>query len=101
MRTTMKRGIGQGAVLSGSGEAAAPLFGPMARYRHPVPPRRSVFGVILRGLGWLVVAPAVLGSGVAGVLYLYTHESLAYLSQPTRVTKIAAGYVSPIKSPSD
>lgn len=99
MRTTLKRGIGQAAGVSGSGQAAVPLFGPIARYRQPGKPRRSVIGLILRGFGWLVVALAVVGTGIGGGLYLYTHESLAVLSQPTKVTRIASNYVSAIKSP--
>jgi LCP family protein required for cell wall assembly len=102
MRTTLKRGIGQAAGLNGNGHSAvAPFFGPIARYRQPDPPRRSVMGLILRGFGWLALAVAVIGSGAAGGLYLYTHESLAVLSKPTKVTKIASHYVTPIKSPSD
>jgi LCP family protein required for cell wall assembly len=102
MRTTLKFGIGQGAGHSGGGEAAAlPLFGPVARYRQPGQPRRSVIGLILRGFGWLVLSLAVIGSGVAGGLYLYTHESLAALSQPNKGTIAAQPYVSAIKSPSD
>jgi LCP family protein required for cell wall assembly len=80
MRTTLKRGIGQGAEVSGSGQAAVPLFGPMARYRQPQPPRRSVIGLILRGFGWFVLAVAVVGAGAAGGAYLYAHESLAQVS---------------------
>jgi LCP family protein required for cell wall assembly len=76
MRTTLKRGIGQAAGLSGSGEAAVPLFGPMARYRQPGPPRRSVMGLILRGFGWLVLAVVVVAAGAAGGVYLYGHETL-------------------------
>ncbi|MFL5959423.1 MAG: LCP family protein [Gaiellaceae bacterium] len=82
MRTTLKRGIGQAGGLSGDGNghsALPPLFGPVARYRQPEPPRRSLIGLILRGVGWLVLAVAVLGAGTAGGLYLYTHESVAAL----------------------
>ncbi len=81
MRTTLKRGIGQAAGQNGNGHSAAPpLFGPIARYRQPEPPRRSVVGWILRGFGWLVVALAVVGAGVAGGAYLYGHESLNAVS---------------------
>ncbi len=81
MRTTLKRGIGQAAGLNGNGHSAAPpLFGPIARYRQPDPPRRSVIGLILRGFGWLVLALAVVGAGAAGGAYLYAHESLAQVS---------------------
>ena len=81
MRTTLKRGIGQAAGLNGNGHSAAPpLFGPIARYRQPDPPRRSVIGLILRGFGWFVLALAVIGAGAAGGAYLYAHESLAQVS---------------------
>src|SRR5215475_933596 len=78
MRTTLKRGIGQAGGQNGNGHSAAPpLFGPIVHYRQPGPPRHSVIGLILRGFAWLVLAAVVLGSGVAGGLYLYAHESLA------------------------
>jgi LCP family protein required for cell wall assembly len=81
MRTTLKRGIGQAAGLNGNGHSAAPpLFGPIARYRQPDPPRRSVIGLILRGFGWLVLAVAVIAAGAAGGVYLYGHETLASVS---------------------
>jgi LCP family protein required for cell wall assembly len=77
MRTTLKRGIGRAGGLNGNGHSAAPpLFGPVTRYRQPEPPKRSAVGLVMRGFGWLVLAVAVLASGVAGGLYLYTHESL-------------------------
>jgi LCP family protein required for cell wall assembly len=77
MRTTLKRGIGQAAGLNGNGHSAVPpFFGPIVRYRQPDPPQRSVVGLILRGFGWLVLAAAVIGSGAAGGLYLYAHETL-------------------------
>lgn len=78
MRTTLKRGIGLVGGHDGNGHSAAPpLFGPVVRYHQPVPPRRSVPALILRGFGWLVLAAAVIGSGAAGGFYLYGHESLA------------------------
>jgi LCP family protein required for cell wall assembly len=102
MRTTLKRGIGQAGGHNGNGHSAAPpLFGPIVRYRQPGPPRRSVIGQILRGFGWLVLAAAVMGSGAAGGLYLYTHESLAVITKQNKVTKAASKYVSPIASPHD
>ena len=84
MRTTLKRGIGQAAGLNGNGHSAVPPFlGPIARYRQPDPPRRSVIGLILRGFGWLVLAAAVIGSGAAGGAYLYAHETLKDVSAQT------------------
>jgi LCP family protein required for cell wall assembly len=102
MRTTLKRGIGQVGSHNGNGHSAAPpLFGPIVRYRQPEPPGRSLVGLLLRGFGWLLLAVAVIGSGAAGGLYLYTHESLAVISKPSGVTKVASNYVDPITSPSE
>jgi LCP family protein required for cell wall assembly len=100
MRTTLKRGIGQAAVLNGNGHSAvAPFFGPVVRYRQPDPPRRSVTGLILRGFGWLVLAAAVIGAGAAGGLYLYTHESLAEISNSGPGAVIVQKHLAPIASP--
>ena len=77
MRTTLKLGIGQAAGRNGNGHSAVPpLFGPIARYRQPDRPHRSLVGLLLRGFGWFVLAVAVVASGVAGGAYLYGHESL-------------------------
>ncbi len=85
MRTTLKRGIGQAAELNGNGHSALPpMFGPIVRYRQPEPPRRSVVGVLFRGLGWVVLALAVIAAGAAGGAYLYTHESLSAVSAHTQ-----------------
>ncbi|HEU5477135.1 MAG TPA: LCP family protein [Gaiellaceae bacterium] len=105
MRTTLKRGIGRAGGLNGNGNghsAAPPLFGPITRYRQPEPPHRSVIALILRGFGWLVLAVAVLASGVAGGLYLYTHESVAALRAPDKSpTGRAVVGLQGIKSPSE
>jgi LCP family protein required for cell wall assembly len=101
MRTTLKRGIGQAAGLNGNGHSAVPpLFGPVARYRQPEPPRRSVIGLILRGLAWFVLALAVIGSGVGGGVYLYLHGTLAEISTHTKQGKAAVKELKPIESPS-
>ena len=101
MRTTLKRGIGQAAGLNGNGHSAAPpLFGPIARYRQPEPPRRSMIGLILRGFGWLVLALAVVGSGVAGGMYLYLHGTLDQISTHTHKLKITDTHLAAIPSPS-
>src|SRR5262245_23159877 len=101
MRTTLKRGIGQAAGLNGNGHSAAPpLFGPITRYRQPEPPRRSLIGVILRGFGWLVLAVVVIGSGAAGGLYLYTHESVAALNAKDKPTIAAKTHLQQLASPS-
>ena len=100
MRTTLKRGIGRAGGLDGNGRfAPPPIFGPVTRYRQS-PPRRSLTGLVLRGLGWFALGLLVLVSGVAGGLYLYGHESLAAVAAHDKPTKIAAKHLSPIASPS-
>jgi LCP family protein required for cell wall assembly len=85
MRTTLKRGIGQVGGHNGNGHSAAPpLFGPIVRYRQPEPPRRGWVGLLLRGFGWLVLVVAVVGSGAAGGLYLYGHESLGSIQNVSK-----------------
>jgi LCP family protein required for cell wall assembly len=101
MRTTLKRGIGQAAGLNGNGHSAVPpLFGPIARYRQPEPPRRSVTGLILRGFAWFVLALAVVGGGIAGGTYLYLHGTLAAVSTHTKQVKKADKRLTAIASPS-
>jgi LCP family protein required for cell wall assembly len=101
MRTTLKRGIGRAAGLNGNGHSPVPpVFGPMALYRQPEPPRRSVPGLLLRGFGWLVLAVAVLVSGAAGGLYLYAHESLASVAPHDKATKKAVSRLSKVVAPS-
>jgi LCP family protein required for cell wall assembly len=98
MRTTLKRGIGQAGSHNGNGHSAAqPLFGPIVRYHQPEPPRRTMTARILRGLGWLVLAAAVIGSGAAGGFYLYGHESLASVVNPISLhnTQKKLAYVQP------
>ena len=85
MRTTLKRGIGQAAGQNGNGHSAGvPLFGPIVRYRQPDKPRRSVLGWIWCAFGWLVLALAVVGAGIAGGAYLYGHESLNAIAAHTK-----------------
>ncbi len=101
MRTTLKRGIGQAAAVNGNGHSAAPpLFGPIVRYRQPDAGRRSVIGLILRGFGWLLVALAVVGAGIAGGAYLYAHQTLKEISTHTRQIKNADNGLAAIPSPS-
>ena len=58
-----------------------------------------MIGLILRGFGWLVVALAVVGTGIGGGLYLYTHESLAGPVAADQGDEITSNHVSAIKSP--
>jgi LCP family protein required for cell wall assembly len=101
MRTTLKRGIGRASGLNGNGHSALPpLFGPVTRYRQPEPPGRSVIGLLLRGIGWLVVAAAVVGSGIGGGYYLYLHRAVAELKASDKATVRAKSRLQVIKDPS-
>src|SRR6266571_2268617 len=77
MRTTLKRGMGRAATFNGNGRAVLPppVLEPMRRYQPP-PPRRSTGRLIGKVFGWIVLALLVVGSGLAGGLYLYGHETL-------------------------
>ncbi len=91
MRTTLKRGIGRAEGPNGNGRSALPpLLGPIARYRQPGPPARSLVALVVRGFGWFVLAVAVAASGVGGGIYLYTHETLASIAPHDVATKHAA-----------
>jgi LCP family protein required for cell wall assembly len=99
MRTTLKRGIGRAGGPSGNGHSGAPpLLTQVHRYRQPPPPRRPLVGQILRGLGWFVVALAVVGTGIAGGLYLYDHETLAAISHLDKQTQQAVQKLHPLPS---
>jgi LCP family protein required for cell wall assembly len=89
MRTTLKRGIGRGAVANGNGKAQLPPgpIAPVTFYRQPEPPRRSGAAVALRLLGWAAIVLAVCVAGVAGGAYLYLHESVAAVAPETADVK--------------
>ncbi|MGL6280468.1 MAG: LCP family protein [Gaiella sp.] len=95
MKTTLKRGIGRGAVLDGGPIEAVVPPGPLAPvtiYRQPEPEvgsggRRSL---AVRLLGWTALVLAVLLSGVAGGAYLYVHETVAAVAPKSAEVKKAA-----------
>ncbi len=100
MRTTLKRGIGRAGGPSSNGHSAAPpLLPAVHRYRQPPPPRRSVGGMILRGLGWLALALVVVGAGIVGGLYLYGHETLSAISNVDKPTGRARKELTVLKNP--
>ena len=90
MRTTLKRGIGRGAVVNGDGRAVLPpgALSPIARYRQPERNRSAlrVVGRILLVLLALCVA-AVLG--LAGGTYLWALETVN-ATTPQKAVKIAS-----------
>jgi LCP family protein required for cell wall assembly len=92
MKTTLKRGVGRGAVLDGAADAVVPPgpLAPIAVYRQPeiAAPRRAPLAV--RILGWAALVLAVVVSGVAGGAYLYVHESVAAVAPKSVEVKKAA-----------
>ncbi len=91
MKTTLKRGIGRGAVLDG-GEAIAPPgpLVPVAIYRQPELVSEGRHSLLVRILGWSALVLAVLASGTAGGAYLYVHESVAAVAPRSVEVKKAA-----------
>lgn len=82
MRTTTKRGLGRATTLNGNGRAVLPpaVLEPMRRYRQPPPPPRSTKRLAAKVFGWILLALAVVASGLAGGVYLYGHETLNALA---------------------
>jgi LCP family protein required for cell wall assembly len=91
MRTTLKKGIGQGAGINGNGYASFPpgALSPVTLYRQPPPPQRSVAAQIGRFFAWLAITLLVLVCGLVGGFYLWIHESAAALRPHTAEAKAA------------
>jgi anionic cell wall polymer biosynthesis LytR-Cps2A-Psr (LCP) family protein len=93
MRTTLKRGMGRGAVGNGNGRPVLPpgTLSPITIYRQPEPPRRSrwarVRTVVLAVFVGLVMCASALGGG----LYLWVHEDvIGAVSAKSKDVKVAA-----------
>ena len=102
MRTTLKRGMGRVATLNGNGRAVLPppVVDPMRRYRQPPPPPRSTGRLVGKVFGWIMLALLVVGSGLAGGLYLYGHETLNALGPRTAAVKKAQKDLQVVPPPS-
>src|SRR5271169_5772595 len=102
MRTTLKRGMGRAATLNGNGRTVLPpiVVEPVHTYTQPEPPRRSTGRFLLQFLGWVFIALLVVGSGLAGGLYLYGHQTLQAISAHSAPVKAAQKDLHPIASPS-
>jgi LCP family protein required for cell wall assembly len=102
MRTTLKRGMGRAAAFNGNGRAVLPppVLAPMRRYQPPPPPPRSTGRMIGKVFGWIVLALLVVGSGLAGGLYLYGHETVAALGPRSAGVKKAQPHLQVVPPPS-
>jgi LCP family protein required for cell wall assembly len=91
MRTTLKKGIGQGAGVNGNGHAAFPpgALSPVTLYKQPPPPQRSLAAQVGRFFAWLAITLLVLVCGLVGGFYLWIHESAAALRPHTAQAKAA------------
>jgi LCP family protein required for cell wall assembly len=91
MRTTLKKGIGQGAAVNGNGQAAFPpgALSPVSLYRQPPPAQRSLAAQVGRFFAWLAITLLVLVCGLVGGFYLWIHESAAALRPHTAEAKAA------------
>jgi LCP family protein required for cell wall assembly len=94
--------MGRASTLNGNGRAVLPppVLDPMRRYRQPPPPSRSTGRMIGRVFGWIVLVVLVIGSGLAGGLYLYGHETLSAIGPHTPQMKRAVGDLSKVPAPS-
>jgi LCP family protein required for cell wall assembly len=92
MRTTLKRGIGRGASVTGNGRPVLPpgSLSPIAIYRQPEPPPRSGWATLRTIFAWALVALLVVVGSIAGGAYLWFHESVAAVVASTPDVKIAA-----------
>jgi LCP family protein required for cell wall assembly len=100
MRTTLKKGIGQGAGVNGNGRTAFPpgALSPVTLYRQPPPPQRSLPAQIGRFFAWLAITLLVLVCGLVGGFYLWIHESAAALRPHSAEAKAAQARLDPPKS---
>ena len=95
--------MGRAATLNGNGRAVLPptVGEPMRRYQPPPPPPpRSTRRLVGKVFGWIALALLVIGSGLAGGLYLYGHETLQGLAAKTPEAKASAKDLHPIAQPS-
>jgi len=72
--------MGRAAALNGHGNGRVvlppPVTTPIIRYAQPAPPRRGVLWILGRVVMWLLIAAAVVASGLAGGAYLYFDEDV-------------------------
>jgi LCP family protein required for cell wall assembly len=101
VRTTLKRGIGRGAVLNGSGRSILPpsALTPMTRYRQPEPPRRGPARVVGKILFWFFASVVMVAVALVGGWYLFLHESIAATRPHSRDVKLGEKHLTSIPPP--
>ena len=101
MRTTLKRGIGQGASVNGNGRAVLPPTAPtpMRIYRQPEPESRSRLRLAGRLFLFLVVAISMMVAAFAGGWYLFLHEGVAAIQGNSPDQRSGQRYLSTVPPP--
>jgi LCP family protein required for cell wall assembly len=93
MRTTLKRGLGRGAVGNGNGRPVLPpgALSPITVYRQPEPPRRSRWARVRTVLFAILVGLVMCASALGGGLYLWVHEDvIGAVAAKSKDVKVAA-----------
>jgi len=92
MKTTLKRGMGRGAAVSGNGRAVFPpgVPTPMTRYRQPGPEPRTAWQLVRVVALWTILAALVVAGGAAGAAYLRAHRFVAEVAPKTKQDKATA-----------
>jgi LCP family protein required for cell wall assembly len=93
MRTTLKRGMGRGAVGNGNGRPVLPpgALSPITIYRQPEPPRRSRWARVRTVVLALLIGLVMCASALGGGLYLWVHEDvIGAVSVKSKDVKVAA-----------
>ncbi|MDX6440777.1 MAG: polyisoprenyl-teichoic acid--peptidoglycan teichoic acid transferase [Gaiellaceae bacterium] len=95
--------MGRASTLNGNGRAVLPppVLDPMRRYQQPPPPSRSTGRLVGKVFGWIVLVVLVVGSGLAGGLYLYGHETLSALGPRSKEVKKAQKDLVAVPPPSE
>lgn len=101
MRTTLKRGVGRGAVMNGNGHAILPpgALTQMRRYRQPVPERPRGVKLVGRILFFLLAAMAMIAAAGAGAAYLWLHEGVATIQNNSKQLHLGAGDLPGVPNP--
>ena len=101
MRTTLKRGVGRGAGLSGNGRSRLPPAPPtVTRYVQPLPPRRTGLQLFRRILVAVLLVALSLAAGIGGGSYLYFHQSVSAVRAHSVAVKRAQGSLDEVPSAS-